>query len=256
VQYAQGAYVGLLVAMLVYNLFLLIGTRDRTYAYYVLYTLFFGLIWVSRAGQGWEHLWSFSYPFERISSFVFIILAIVFGVLFGRHYLRTQQHAPRFHTFFGGVAVAAVACGVIGFLGFWGPAQTLLALTALVASIGSLAGGAIVYSRLARPVVPHRGAPRRRERRLHLVLRHPAHELPHPLRAADRLRARHAALAFGLADRINLAERRGHRAGRGEQRSRARREAAHRGPRAREAKAEEARRCEPRTARRATSSPR
>ncbi|MBL8111414.1 MAG: hypothetical protein JNK60_00895, partial [Acidobacteria bacterium] len=211
VQYAQGAYAGLLVAMLAYNLFLLIGTRDRTYAYYVLYTLFFGLIWVSRAGQGWEYLWFFSYPFEKVSSFVFIILAIVFGVLFGRRYLKTQQHAPQFHTFFGGVAAAAVVCGVIGFLGFWGPAQTLLALTALVASIASLAGGAIVYSRgfaPARWFLVAWGA---------LVVANVAYILaffgilpvnfltrygPQIGSALDML-----LLAFGLADRINLAER-------------------------------------------------
>lgn len=55
--YVLGLIYGVLLGMLVYNLFIFISVRDRSYLYYILYIASFGLYQVSVNGAGVAYFW-------------------------------------------------------------------------------------------------------------------------------------------------------------------------------------------------------
>ncbi|MCR4296343.1 MAG: hypothetical protein NUW21_12470, partial [Elusimicrobia bacterium] len=54
---AVGIYVGIILAMALYNLFLLFAFRDRNYLYYVVYAATFCLLLTSLNGMSYQYLW-------------------------------------------------------------------------------------------------------------------------------------------------------------------------------------------------------
>ncbi len=57
---AIGIYLGLILIMIIYNLFVFFSVRDRSYLYYVLYILFIGLTNADLKGTAFAYLWPYS----------------------------------------------------------------------------------------------------------------------------------------------------------------------------------------------------
>src|SRR5690606_1087319 len=55
--YVLGIIYGVLLVMLVYNLFIYLSVRDTSYLYYILYIGSFGLYQISVNGAGIQYLW-------------------------------------------------------------------------------------------------------------------------------------------------------------------------------------------------------
>lgn len=89
----NGAYFGLLIALMLYNLFVYISLQDKTYFYYLLYVLFFGLNVACLKGYAIEFLWP-----EQVwlnSSAIFCALCILCGLIFTNSFLQLNQYAPK-----------------------------------------------------------------------------------------------------------------------------------------------------------------
>ncbi len=84
---------GVLLVMLVYNLFIYLSVRDRSYLYYILYIGSFGLYQVSVNGLGVQYLWPSSPWWANASTPFFIGAAGLFGCQFARSFLHTDQHS-------------------------------------------------------------------------------------------------------------------------------------------------------------------
>ncbi|HLS67568.1 MAG TPA: 7TM diverse intracellular signaling domain-containing protein, partial [Pseudogracilibacillus sp.] len=92
-----GIFYGMIVVMIVYNLFLYISLRIRTYLFYVLSIFFTLLAQLALNGLGFKYLWptfpawnTMAVPFLASTAFIFIIL-------FTRDFLDTEKHARIFH---------------------------------------------------------------------------------------------------------------------------------------------------------------
>ncbi|MBI3289617.1 MAG: sensor histidine kinase, partial [Elusimicrobia bacterium] len=93
---AFGAYVGIILAMALYNLFLLFAFRDRNYLYYVVYAATFCVLLASLNGMAYQYLWP-SWPgWNKVSVPVLVGVSYLFLVLFTRSFLETRRLAPRF----------------------------------------------------------------------------------------------------------------------------------------------------------------
>jgi len=93
-------YAGLMLAMLVYNLFILISTKERTYLYYVLYV---GLVFMAQTSiQGYNSFVLFSdfEGLERLSVYLFGALAPIAAVLFMMSFLQLKKNGPKFRALF------------------------------------------------------------------------------------------------------------------------------------------------------------
>lgn len=123
-----GMLYGSLAVMGIYNLFLALSVRQRSYFFYVLYLLFTGYMMAAEEGhiyqflsteQAWpkQHLYTLSYA-----------LSVITFYLFASAFLNLRGNTQRLHHAFRGVAGLAVALILIaGFLEFsWAVRSALL----------------------------------------------------------------------------------------------------------------------------------
>ncbi|MBA6117460.1 ATP-binding protein [Pseudomonas sp. NC26] len=86
--YVLGMIYGVLLVMLVYNLFIYLSVRDVSYLYYILYIASFGLYQVSVNGAGVAYFWPNSPWWANAATPLFIGAAGLFGCQFARYFLR------------------------------------------------------------------------------------------------------------------------------------------------------------------------
>ena len=92
--YVLGIIYGVLLVMLIYNLFIFLSVRDASYLYYILYIASFGLYQVSVNGAGIEYFWP-NNPWWANAATPFLIgSAALFGCQFARSFLHTGAHSP------------------------------------------------------------------------------------------------------------------------------------------------------------------
>lgn len=95
-----GIYTGVMLIMFIYNLFLFIVVRDKSYIHYVFYILFTWLTQISIQGYGEIYIWN-SLPLLNSYSVVLCsLLALLFADLFTISFLNTKVFAPRAHIAF------------------------------------------------------------------------------------------------------------------------------------------------------------
>jgi signal transduction histidine kinase len=92
-----GIYAGIILIMFFYNLFVLISTRDKSYFWYVIHTLFVGLTQASLQGYAFQYLWPGSSWLAHESIFIFTCLVSIAGIEFLKVFLHTKQTAPKLH---------------------------------------------------------------------------------------------------------------------------------------------------------------
>lgn len=90
--YVFGLIYGVLLVMLVYNLFIYLSVRDTSYLYYILYIASFGLYQVSVNGAGIQFFWPNNPWWANAATPFFIGAAAFFGCQFSRTFLRTASH--------------------------------------------------------------------------------------------------------------------------------------------------------------------
>ncbi len=113
----SGLYFGIMLVMFLYNLFVYISVKDKSYLYYILYIVAVTLVQLNITGFGFKYLWP-GYPaFEKFSVFLFPSVTAFTSIAFIRQFLRTKQFVPRLHHGFWIFIVAylfTVANGIWG----------------------------------------------------------------------------------------------------------------------------------------------
>ena len=105
--YVLGIIYGVLLVMLIYNLFIFLSVRDTSYLYYILYIASFGLYQLSVNGVAVEYFWP-NNPWWANAAVPFLIgSAALFGSLFARSFLHTAQHSRWLNR----ILLALAACG-------------------------------------------------------------------------------------------------------------------------------------------------
>ena len=149
---AQGVFVGLLLGLAAYNLFLFGTLHDRSYLFYVLFLAGSVIYWGVSEGFILEFLWPSTAPGLFELHFFGLALAAGCYVLFARSFLRTADHAPRLDGTLRVLAalwVVWAAGGLAAMAGapLWIPVQIAAALTALTMLCATLAAGVCAHVR-------------------------------------------------------------------------------------------------------------
>lgn len=92
-----GCYVGILAVMALYNFFVFISIRDRSYLIYVIYILSVCLTQLTFTGLGQFYLWPDSTWFATKASIIFTFITAVSAGEFMKTFIDTRTHAPRAH---------------------------------------------------------------------------------------------------------------------------------------------------------------
>ncbi len=94
--YLLGIFYGLILSMAIYNLFLFITTRDKTYLWYVLYIISNALYCMSLDGTGFHYIWS-NYPeVNGYSAAITLFVMVMWVLLYTESFLSLRRLAPTF----------------------------------------------------------------------------------------------------------------------------------------------------------------
>ena len=110
--FGKGIYYGLMLLMILYNLFIYFSLKDTSYLYYVTYVFLIALLNASLDGYAFQYMWP-SHPV--LNSYEDIIAALVgiAGILFVTRFLNTKANAPLFHKIYIGLFIAYVVTIII-----------------------------------------------------------------------------------------------------------------------------------------------
>lgn len=132
-----GVYYGLLLMLFFYNGISFLGTRDRSFLYFLGFVLCLGLFQSSIDGLAQEFIWGNAPVPGQIPRNVFVNLASAFAGLFVREFLSLETHSRRIDTAAKWTVRAYLALAA-GFLFL--PAHPLIQATAVLTLFGIFLG--------------------------------------------------------------------------------------------------------------------
>ncbi|MFT3747670.1 MAG: 7TM diverse intracellular signaling domain-containing protein [Agriterribacter sp.] len=148
----EGAYIGCMVIMILYNFFIYFTIRDKSYLFYILYVAFMTLTNMHLKGLAFEFLWN-SAP--SLNDFVNITACLggIFAILFTASFLHISQYArflrPVFAGIIGGYFITIIFITLQKtFIGF-----ILTEWVSFIMSVTLFAAGLIVYKKGYKPAI-------------------------------------------------------------------------------------------------------
>ena len=87
----QGVVAGVLLVMIVYNLFVFFATRDRSYLYYIGFVASYLLFHFTLTGYTFAYVWPQAVRWNSVAISTFMAGSILFSSLFASHFLRLKE---------------------------------------------------------------------------------------------------------------------------------------------------------------------
>ena len=150
-QLFYGIYYGVLIALLVYNLFLFGAVRDRGYLYYCGWLTSFTLFQSGWHGHLQAWLWPAQHALPANLTILALYLAVAAGCLFARQIANSVQLAPRMHKLLLDLSLVSASLALISCFSF----QSAIGLAPVV---GTIAVGGIVHSLIISALAGYRPA--------------------------------------------------------------------------------------------------
>ena len=94
---AQGMVIGTLLVMVLYNLFVYFGTRDKNYLYYICFALSYLMFQYSLTGYAYAYLWPQAVRWNSVTIPLFIGTTEMTVALFCNSFLRLKGYSPWMH---------------------------------------------------------------------------------------------------------------------------------------------------------------
>ncbi|RFS18981.1 GHKL domain-containing protein [Chitinophaga silvatica] len=130
-----GIYVGVILAMTFYNLFIYISTRDKSYLTYVSYIIFVGLTQVTLQGYAFRFLWPNSPWLAMHSTALVPIFNGLTALWFIQQFLSTKENYPIGNKMINTMIVLYLLCFIPTFMNEYVYAQILVQFDAFMAAI-------------------------------------------------------------------------------------------------------------------------
>jgi two-component system NtrC family sensor kinase len=89
----SGIYFGIMLVMVLYNLFIYFSVNDKSYLYYVVYIIFTFFTQISLQGYSFQYFWPNSPIISQYSLFVFPALVGISGIMFMNVFLDVKYHS-------------------------------------------------------------------------------------------------------------------------------------------------------------------
>ena len=147
----SGIYYGLILVMILYNVFVYASTKDKSYLLYGIFTLFVGLVQAVFQGYSYRFLWP---SFPAIAEKAIYLVGIgsgVFGLLFMHSFIQVRKYVPKLRKWmfvlFGMYAIVFA----LAMAGQYDGAFNLLNMTAMLVSLYMLFVGYRVARKGFRP---------------------------------------------------------------------------------------------------------
>ncbi len=106
----KGIYTGLILVMVLYNLFIYLAVKEASYLYYVCYAFFILMLQLSLDGFAYQMLWPFAPGWHEISLLLSIAFASAFQSLFTNSFLDLEHRLPLASKALLGLVLLLVLC--------------------------------------------------------------------------------------------------------------------------------------------------
>lgn len=103
-----GLFFGVILAMVIYNLFIYLRLFEPAYIYYVLGVTTFGLFMCSMTGWGYKYLWPEAIHFQQYNIAIFIALSGIFASRFTHYFLDLPNKSPRIKLLLNGMVIVLI----------------------------------------------------------------------------------------------------------------------------------------------------
>ncbi len=150
-QIVLGLYYGIVLVMVLYNLFLYFSLRDSSYFYYVLAIGLIGIIFAHYNGVAREYLWPESTVGYNYYLVLFAGLVWVPNIRFLQTFLLTRVHAPRLHKGLTALIVLSLPFLIAPLVDLHRPLVLFSNLMGLVFHLFALSAGLITLRKGYRP---------------------------------------------------------------------------------------------------------
>lgn len=109
----KGIYVGLILVMVLYNLFIYLAVKENSYLYYVLYAFFILLFQVSIDGTAYQFLWPQATTWHEVSLLLTIAFSVTFQGLFTISFLKLKQNLRWAYQVLLALVIILVCCAAL-----------------------------------------------------------------------------------------------------------------------------------------------
>jgi hypothetical protein len=140
-----GFYTGIMSIMFIYNLFLYIIIKDKSYIYYVFYILCAWLTQISIQGYSSKYFWTINSKMDEYSTTLFSITAVLFASLFTLTFLNTKHFSKTFEKLIKIFAVLTILNLFILFFVDTSTAFIVMQLLTLCGALLALSSSYFVY---------------------------------------------------------------------------------------------------------------
>lgn len=148
-----GIYMGILLAIFAYNLFIYLSTRDRVYRTYLLYLAGLSLAQITLAGYLYRYVWPDNPELNYYGITTTTMLAGIFGILFAQDFLKIRHYLPRLNFVLNIVAVLYMGAAVVSLLRLNEYAYPLLDLSSGLIGLLLLLSSALILAKGSRPAM-------------------------------------------------------------------------------------------------------
>ncbi|MFK8329557.1 7TM diverse intracellular signaling domain-containing protein [Pseudomonas sp. BJa5] len=145
--YVLGLIYGVLLGMLVYNLFIYLSVRDTSYLYYILYIASFGLYQVTVNGAGVAYFWPDNPWWANAATPLFIGAAGLFGCQFARSFLQLSLTSRGFDRLLKALMAGGLVVMLLALTSSYGIALRLATALALLFTVSIFAAGLFAWRR-------------------------------------------------------------------------------------------------------------
>ncbi|MAR91173.1 MAG: hypothetical protein CML06_09890 [Pseudomonadales bacterium] len=146
----QGAFAGILLVMILYNLVIYTLVRDQSYLFYIGYGIAILLFELAVNGLAYQYLWPRLAAWHQLSLPLFICFAAVFRCMFTIHFLDLTARWPLAAWVLGAVIALALLLASLSLVVPYNLAITLATLLVLPSTAVCLVVGALLWWRGVR----------------------------------------------------------------------------------------------------------
>ncbi|MFH2141722.1 MAG: 7TM diverse intracellular signaling domain-containing protein [Bacteroidota bacterium] len=115
-RYFQGIFIGIIIIMILFNLFLFLSVKHKSYLYYILMLVGCGAIWINNYKFHYEYLLS-GHPLNTVNDIGMLISSFfgIFLILFTQNFLETKIRHKKWHFVFNLVIVLLILLPVANY---------------------------------------------------------------------------------------------------------------------------------------------
>jgi len=144
-------YLGIILTIFFYNLFLFISTLDKDYFYYILFIFFLAFAQITYAGYSYIYLWKQLPAINAFAVPVTTCLGAIATGLFTVNFLRTKLYTPKIHKIFIVIILLFAVAAIFSFSGYNGISYSIIAVTKLAAAFLSIVASVYIGRKGYRP---------------------------------------------------------------------------------------------------------